>query len=81
MSAVARELFGEEEQPRTLADRESMIGETERRVEEELRGREEELRSTPPGTQYLAEAERALLGGADRSRTLAERESRVMTAE
>ena len=81
MSAVARELFGEEEQPRTPADRESMIGETGRRVEEELRGREEELRSTPPGTQYLAEAERALLGGADRSRTLAERESRVMTAE
>ena len=81
MSAAARELFGEEEQARTLADRESMIGEAERRAEEELRGREEELRSIPQGTQYLAEAARALLGGAERSRTLAERESMVVTAE
>ena len=80
-SAVVSELFEKQEQARTLTDRESMIGEAVRRVEEELRGREAELRRIPLGTQYLAEAERALLGGAERSRTLAERESIVMTAE
>ena len=57
LAAAARELFGEGEQAGTLADRESMLGEAERRVEEELRGREQELRSVPPGAQYLSEAE------------------------
>ena len=46
LAAAARELFGEEKQARTLPDRELMIGEAERRVEEELRGREEALRAS-----------------------------------
>ena len=61
LSAAARELFGEE-QAEALADRESMIDEAERRVEEELRGREVELRSVPLGAQYLSEAEQEGLG-------------------
>ena len=46
LAAAARELFGEEKQARTLPDRELMIGEAERRVEEELRGREGALRAS-----------------------------------
>ena len=80
-SAAARELFGEKRQATMPADRESVIREAERRVEAELPGREGELRSIPPGERCLAQAKHALLGGAERSPTLVERESIITRAE
>ena len=70
------------EAPRNLlAARERIVEKVAQRVDKDLRDREEELRSIPPGEQYLAEARQALLGGADRPATFAERESMVTTAE
>lgn len=66
---------------RNLAARERAVEEVEQRVGKDLEDREEELRSIAPGEQYLAEAKHALLGGAERPATFAERESIVTTAE
>ena len=68
------------EAARSLAARERIVEEVERRVDKDLQDREEELRSIAPGEQYLSEAKQALLGGADRPPTFAERESMVTTA-
>ena len=81
MSATARELFGEGKQAGTLAEREQLIGEAERRVEEELRGREEKLRSVSLGAQYLSEAEQEGLGEGKRAAVLAARDVIVTKAE
>ena len=82
LSATARELFGEGKQAGTPAECESMIGEAERRVEEELRGREEELRSVSSlGAQYLSEAEQEGLGEGKRTAVLAARDAIVTKAE
>ena len=81
LSATARELFGEGKQAGTLAEREPLIGEAERRVEEELRGREEKLRSVSLGAQYLSEAEQEGLGEGKRAAVLAARDVIVAKAE
>ena len=81
LSAAVGKLFGEEKQARTLADRESMIGEAERRVEEELLGREEALRLVPLGAQYLSEAAQEGRGDGNRAAVLAARDVIVTTAE
>ena len=81
LSAAAGELFGEEKQAMTLAERESMIGEAERRVEKELLGRERALRLVPLGAQYLSEAAQEGLGEGKRAAVLAARDVVVTTAE
>ena len=81
LAAAARELFGEGKQVRTLPDRDVMIGEAERRVEEELRGREEALRSFQPGAQYLSEAEQERFGEGKRASVLADRDVIVTEVE
>ena len=81
LAAAARELFGAGKQARTLPDRELMIGEAERRVEEELRGREEALRSFQPGAQYLSEAEQERFGEGKRASVLADRDVIVTEVE
>ena len=65
----------------SLTDRESMVGEAERRVEEDLRGREETLRSVPLGAQYRSEAEQELFGEGKRASVLAERDMVVTRVE
>ena len=80
LAAAARELFGEGEQAGTLADRGSLIGEAERRIEDELRGREQELRSVPPGAQYLSEAEQEGHGEGKGATVLAARAAIVSKA-
>ena len=81
LSATARELFGEGKQAGTLAEREQLIGEAERRVEEELRGREEKLRSVSLGAQYLSEAEQEGFSEGKRAAVLAARDVIVTKAE
>ena len=81
LAAAERELFGEEKAAETLTDRESMVGEAERRVEEDLRGREETLRSVPLGAQYRSEAEQELFGEGKRASVLAERDVVVTRVE
>ena len=68
------------EASRNLAARERIVEKVEQRVDKDLRDCEEELRSIPPGEQYLVEAMHALLGVAERPPRFAERESMITTA-